>query len=118
MSKFFCLSRKKRGSKTKCKKIIPAMRANLKIINTILAVLVVVVAVSYFVQINSLATKGYQITELEDKVEQLEQEKKDLELISLNLQSMGTVKEKVDGLGLVAINDVQYLTPTPVAVAR
>ena len=70
------------------------------------------------VQINGLATRGYQIKELESKIADLKQENSDLELEALSLQSMGAVKDKVDGLGLVAIGEVDYLQPTPVAVAR
>ena len=117
MSKFFFQS-KTRSKRVKSKKIFSAMKANLKIINIILSVFVLTISVSYLIQINSLATKGYKIKELEGKILELKDKKNDLELESLSLQSMGTVKEKVDGLGLVAVNNPDYLTPTPVAFAR
>lgn len=117
MSKFFHLSKKSRKVYHK-KKLLPAMKINTKTINVIIAVMVVTSFVSYLVQVNGLATKGYQIQELEDKIAQLAAEQADLEFVALSLQSMGAVKEKVDELGLVAIGESDYLTPTPVALAR
>ncbi len=80
--------------------------------------LIIFFGVSYLIQTNGLATKGYQIKELESKIAELKQEQADLELEALSLQSLGTVKEKVDQLGLVAVDKTDYLAPTPVALAR
>ena len=94
------------------------MKVSFKTLNIVVVALIVVIGVSYLVQINSLATKGYQIEELENRITELQQEQADLELEALSLQSMGVVKEKVDNLGMVLAGESDYLQPTPVAVAR
>ncbi|MFA6254691.1 MAG: hypothetical protein WC675_01505 [Patescibacteria group bacterium] len=118
MSKFFHLSKKTNQRIRPSRKFFPAMKIDVQKINICLAVLIAVCGVSYLVQINSLATRGYQIKELENKITDLNQEKADLELQTLSLQSMGTVQEKVSQLGLVAAGEPAYLMPTPVALAR
>jgi len=118
MSKFFHLTKKPAKTIHRQRRLLPAMKINIKTINIVLAVLITVVGVSYLVQINSLATKGYQIRELEQKVTELKQASDDLELEALNLQSMGAVKNKVDELNMVLAGETDYLSPTPVVVAR
>lgn len=118
MSKFFHLSKRRTRKVQRRSKIFPVMKTNTRTLNIILVVVVAIFGISYLVQINSVATKGYQIEELENKITELKEEQADLELEALSLQSMGTVKEKVDELGLVAIGEADYLQPTPVALAR
>ncbi len=113
MSKFFHLAKKSKKSGFKLK-----IRLNLKAINIFLVVSIVAIGLGYLVQINDLATIGYQINDLQDKISMLKQEKSDLELEALSLQSIGKVQEKVDGLGMVMANEAEYLKPTPVAFAR
>jgi cell division protein FtsL len=113
MSKFFHLSKKSKVSNSKMK-----LRVNAKLSNVVLVLLIVVFGLGYLIQINGMATKGYQIRDLEDRISELQQEKADLQLEALSLQSMGKVQEKVDNLGMVLANEAEYLMPTPVAVAR
>lgn len=117
MSKFFHLTKNPVKNYHK-RKLFPVMKINIRIINIAIIALIVVVSVSYLIQINSLATKGYQIKELEKKVDELKQQKADLELEALSLQSMGVVKEKIADLGMVLAGETDYLQPTPVVVAR
>ncbi len=91
---------------------------NLKVVNVMLGCLIVMVGLFYLIEINSLAAKGYQIKELEQTVAKLRQTNSDLEFEALNLQSMGRIKDRVADLGMVAVGETEYLTPTPVAVAR
>ena len=116
MSKFFHLAKKSRKIYNRQNKLTSGM-FNLKTINITVAALIFTLGVSYLVQTNGLATRGYQIQDLEDKIALLEQQQSDLELEALNLQSMGTIKEKVDDLGLVVVNETDYLTDQPVALA-
>ena len=118
MTKFSHLSKNNSVKlKPKAKKFsLPGI--DLKRVNLLIGAVIVVMGVVYLVQINALATKGYQIRELESQLAQLEEEKSDLELESLELQSMGSIKDKVADLGMVAVGQAEHLTITPVAVAR
>ncbi len=86
--------------------------------NLTLICLVAIFGLGYLVQTNDLATKGYEIRDLENKISKLQEEKSDLNLEALNLQSMGNINQKVNDLGMVLVNEAEYLMPTPVAVAR
>jgi len=55
---------------------------------------------------------------LEKKLNELNQASADLELEALSLQSMTQVKEKVEHLGMVTVSESDYLSMTPVAIAR
>jgi len=117
MSKFFQLS-KKPSAKIGRQLRSMSVKLNYRALQIILAVLVVFFGLGYLIQVNSLATKGYQIKELENKIAELKQEKSDLELEALSLQSMGSVKERLAQSGMVAAGGSDYLAPTPVALAR
>ncbi|OGY43385.1 MAG: hypothetical protein A2729_04390 [Candidatus Buchananbacteria bacterium RIFCSPHIGHO2_01_FULL_39_14] len=84
----------------------------------ILGVFIISLFLGYLIQVNALATKGYQIKELEKKLNELNQASADLELEALSLQSMTQVKEKVEHLGMVTVSESDYLSMTPVAIAR
>ncbi|MAF13932.1 MAG: hypothetical protein CMI53_03495 [Parcubacteria group bacterium] len=116
MSKFFHLAKKSRKI-YRHKKKLAVGSVNLKSINIVIISLIIILSVGYLVQTNGLATKGYQIQELEDRLSVIEQEQSALELESLKLQSMGSIKEKVDNLGLVVAEETDYLITQPVALA-
>lgn len=94
------------------------VKINLKALNLTIFSLVAIIGLAYLIQVNGLATKGYRIGELEVKIDQLQQESKDLELQVLELQSIESVKNKVSQLNMVSGGKVEYLISSPVAIAR
>lgn len=76
------------------------------------------VGAAYLVQVNSLATKGYYIRELQQQIQERQKLTRALELQAMGLRSLDTVQSRVDELGMVAIGSSEFLNPTPVAVAR
>ncbi|MFA5021506.1 MAG: hypothetical protein WC508_00280 [Patescibacteria group bacterium] len=99
-------------------KKLSGFKLSFPLINGIVAVCCIVFFVTYLIQVNSLATKGYQIKELEKKISDLEQQKADLDLQTLSLQSVGALKDKVGSLGMVAVGKTDYLADKPVALAQ
>lgn len=122
MSKFFLLTKKttlnmnRAGQKMNHQR--RRVKVNLKVLNLIIFSLVAIIGLAYLIEVNSLATKGYRIGELEVKIDQLQQESKDLELQVLELQSIESVKNKVSQLNMVSGGKVEYLISSPVAIAR
>lgn len=91
----------------------------MKTINVFLGILVVFSAIAYLFQVNSLATKGYEIKELEQKLEALMETKRDLETRSLELQSMSVISSKVQEMNMVPIENARLISPEDsVAVKR
>lgn len=87
-------------------------------LNALLTIIIIVVGLTYLIQINSLATKGYEIKELENEIYTLELETSDLQSLTLELQSMNNIQTKVTQLNMVAVGQAEYLSPKPVARAQ
>lgn len=115
MTKFFHLTKK-----TKVKNLQPKnkkMSISIKLLNLIIVGLIIFSGTTYLVQMNSLAIKGYKIEELQTKIDELNQEGENLELQVSELQSVKSIKDKVSQLNMVSDGKVEYLAPTPVALA-
>jgi len=82
-----------------------------------LTVLTVVTGFVYLTQTNSVATKGYQIRELDEKLSVLKEDNRQLNLNYIELQSMAKVIEEANNLNLVASSDIQVITPLGSSVA-
>lgn len=72
----------------------------------------------YLLQINSLATKGFKIQKLEQKVNVLKTKNKKLSLQAIKLRSMAELNEKVRNLDMVPISQYSYLEATSTGMAR
>lgn len=82
--------------------------ATLKI-NLALLVAIVLIGVSYLFQVNALGTKGYQIRQLEVKLDQLQAEQKNLKVQSSSLQSINRIEEEANKLNFVPAGNVTYI---------
>lgn len=94
------------------------VKSKSKFFNYALMTMIGAMFFGYLVSVNGLATKGYQIKELQNKVADLKQQNDDLQLQALALQSMGAVQDKVNSLKMVDAGKSDYLVEKPVAVAR
>lgn len=116
MSKFFFLGKRPAKKNSHKRYVLP--KFDLKTINIVIIALIVIFGIGYLVQVNGLATKGYRIKDLEKRIADLQQEKSDLELNALSLQSVVRVKEKLADLNMVGAGNSEYLQEKPVALAR
>ena len=80
--------------------------------------LLVASCVLYLVQVNRLATRGYQMETLQQQIEKIRQENRDLESQALQLQSFQHLTSQVNQLEMVPAGSVQYLTELPPVTAR
>lgn len=88
-------------------------------INTLLLLTVFFLGVFYLGQINALATKGYEIKAFEKNISQLGKENKKLEYEIARQSSLGELKGRIDTLGLVRSERIDYISSDhSVAVAR
>ena len=86
-------------------------------ISFLLVVLICLSGVFYIFEVNNLATKGYEIRELEKTVEKLKQDNERLKIQTAELKSMYNIEEKTKELNMVAPKDVSYINiPGPVAL--
>jgi cell division protein FtsL len=80
-----------------------------KAIGLFLICLICFSLLTYLVQINNMATRGFEIRELEDQIKLLKQDNQHLELQLIDLQSMTYISQQIKHLNLVEAHDVQYL---------
>jgi hypothetical protein len=75
--------------------------------------------VFYLVQINYVATRGYEIKELGKQVEALKQSSRKFEMQSAELQSVKNIEQNFPNNSFVAVEKIEYLASTvmPMGVA-
>ncbi|MEK7072441.1 MAG: hypothetical protein AAB969_02620 [Patescibacteria group bacterium] len=88
-----------------------------KKLSVVIVSLTFVVTGAYLIQINLTATKGYEIKDLESKLNKLQADNKKLNLTYIELQSMANILEQVPKLNLVATENMEIITPAGSVVA-
>ncbi len=116
MSKFIILTKIKRKFSRSPKSFV----FDIKFLNILIISLICLVGVLHVVEISSMATKGFRIKEIEQKIEQFKKENEKLTLQVTELQSFDTIKEKLDSLdaGMVSVAKIEYLLPSNLAVKK
>ncbi|PIS06139.1 MAG: hypothetical protein COT80_01040 [Candidatus Buchananbacteria bacterium CG10_big_fil_rev_8_21_14_0_10_33_19] len=88
-----------------------------KKLSMVIVTLTFVVTGAYLMQINMTATKGYEIKDLENRLSQLQEDHKKLNLSYIELQSMANILEQVPKLNLVATENLEIIKPADSVVA-
>lgn len=110
IKKEFCEEQIERNNK---KKIF-----NLKNLNKILLLLIIVLGVYYLTGINDLTVKGFRLQEVKKKIGLLSGENKNIELKITGLESYNNLSERVRGLSMVAAGEIDYLVVLSGIVAK
>lgn len=98
------------SSVKKTKNVAAFLSRNLVVVNLLLFVLTVSMAASYIVQVNRSATKGYQIRELENSINQLELDNQTMKVKIAEAKSMENISAKVPMLGMIKVETQQYVS--------
>ncbi|HBI17030.1 MAG TPA: hypothetical protein DDY52_02670 [Candidatus Moranbacteria bacterium] len=80
-------------------------------------VLCLFVAAIYLAIINTSAVKGYEIKKVEQKIEELKKENKQLQIQEAELNSFYNIKDNIGNLNMVEVKDVVYIDDNEGAVA-
>jgi hypothetical protein len=71
----------------------------------------------YLYQVNDLATKGYEIKDMEIEIQQLQKENKKMQIKEIELRSMYNLEKATENLDLVNAQNVTYVEmKSPVAM--
>ena len=70
------------------------------------------------IQTTTVSTKGYEISQLQQHITTLEQDTERLEYTIAKHRSMQSIQERLGGLGLVQVDNPQYVALTSQAVAQ
>lgn len=75
----------------------------------ILAFLIIILGSFYLYQVNDLATKGFDIRDLENRIQGLEKDGKQMQIREVELRSMYNIEKSTGELNLVNPFNVTYL---------
>lgn len=101
------------------KKESPSGRTKISSVSWIMifCVIMFLAGIVYLYQVNSLATKGFEIKEIENKIQEAEKEYKQLQIKEIELRSMNNIEKATEDLNLVNSADITYLEmPGPMAM--
>ena len=91
---------------------------NLKNVNKVLLLAIIVIGVYYIAGTNDLTIKGFALSDLKSQKNKLVEANNKLELNALTLSAYSNIKEKVSSLNMVAAGEVSYLTAGAEVVAK
>lgn len=85
-----------------------------------LVLVVMVMSAGYILQVNSVATSGYEAHALENQIAELNNEVRNLEIKIADAGSMNNIQKRLQGTNLIAVEDFQRYNNSGalVAVAR
>ena len=72
----------------------------------------------YIWQTNAVSTKGYEISELEEQIQDLKQESRELEVHIAEYTSMQAIERRLEGKDLVPAGQIVYLVQSKMSVAQ
>jgi len=93
-------------------------RLSLKTLNFGLFSLILVLGLAYVICINDLTVKGFSLKEMKVRVNSLANENQEIQDKVMAIQSYNNLLEKVKGLNMVAVGEVDYLTFNKNMVAK
>lgn len=83
-----------------------------------LVMFIVVFGFLYIWQTNAVSTKGYEISDLEQKIKELEQENRKLDVHIAEYSSMQSIQTRLASAHLVPAENVEYITLVGTEVAQ
>jgi len=110
LTNVFCVRKKKAEARQNG-------QSSLTLIGITLAVLAFLSGALYLYQVNSIATKGYELKEVESRIQDSEKEAGRLKIKEAELKSMYNIEKATENLDPVTPLDISYLElPGPVAM--
>lgn len=96
----------------------PAWRLwDIRNLNVLLLIATIAMFMGYLAMNNQSAANGFTIRDIERKIADLEEQRRQLDLDVLGRQSMSNVESQVKNLGFVPVSNVDFLTAVGGAVA-
>lgn len=86
-------------------------------INVVVLGLILVIGLMYIVQVNGSVSKGYDIRDLESRIDEIRLQNQVLELKVAENRSMAAIDERVNMLGMVQANTPEFVTAGAPTVA-
>lgn len=91
---------------------------SLKNFNKVLFAGLIVLGIFYVAGSNDLAIQGFALSDLKEQRNKLAEENKKLELKAMTLSSYSVISGKVEGLKMVAVGEIDYISAGSGIVAK
>jgi len=88
-----------------------------ELLNIVVIVLILVMGTMYLVQVNRATTKGYQIRDLEKRINKIEESNQKAQLEIAELQSLDSIEQRMEKLGMVPVDRIHYVKIPGTSVA-
>lgn len=75
----------------------------------LLIIFVILTGALYVYQVNDIATKGYEIKEIEKQIQDLDRESKKLQIKEVELKSMNNIEKSIEDSDLVTSSEISYV---------
>ena len=84
---------------------------------TVVIFLICVLSLFFLAQVFQSSTKGYEITELQNQIDDLEEQNKSLEIEAAELKSFENLKNEASSLNMVSTDKIVYIKKSGTSVA-
>lgn len=123
MSKFILFSRlnqkkEKAALKIKSSRGYSFLQNQQKFLNIFMAALIISLGIGYLFSVNQTASRGFEVSSLQEQMETLASQNKKLELETSELKSMAQIEQVKETIGLVPVEKVEYLRQSAVALSE
>lgn len=99
----------KKVPKIKCDAVKGSSKIAFLALIFVLVVLILFSGAFYLYQVNDLATKGYEIKDIENRIQNLEKDSKRMQIKEVELRSMYNIEKSTQDLNLVNPASVSYI---------
>jgi hypothetical protein len=96
------LKKKKQG-------VVREGKASLKTVVLAMAMLLVLFGVLYLYQVNNIAIRGYEVRDIENRIQDLQKENQKLKIQEVESKSMYNIEKATEDLNLVNSSNVSYV---------
>ncbi len=91
---------------------------NFKNFNRLLLMMIIILGIYYIAGTNDLSIKGMALSDLKQERNKLADENNKLELQAMTLSSYNRISERISGLKMVAVGNIDYINGEIEAVAK
>jgi cell division protein FtsL len=102
---------------TKRKTVSQKVRESESLLVLLTTIFLCVVGISYILQTNSIATRGYEVEQYESQLSKLKNENQNMKNQEAELRSIKNLEPEKGRLTAVASSDINYVTAGKTAVA-
>lgn len=81
-----------------------------------LVVLFCVLSMMFLVQVFQSSTTGYEVSALQDQIDDLKEDNKKLEIQAAELQSLDSIEKSVQEINMVPLDSIVYVEPPATSI--